>query len=56
MGDAIKNMSFFTSVFCSLMIDAVRPDSYAPPPEPLFSDFEEEAITLAGCILGELLL
>ena len=56
MGDAIKNMSFFTSVFCSLMIDAVRPDSYAPPPEPLFSDFEEEAITLAGCLLGEFLL
>ena len=49
-GSAIKNMSFLISVFCNLMIEAVRPNSYDPS-EPL----EEDAIVLAVCILKELL-
>lgn len=40
---------------CDLMIEAVRPNSYAPPPEPLFSDVEDDVIVLAGCMPGELL-
>ena len=48
-GSAIKNMSFLTSVFCNLMIEALRPNSYEPT-EPL----EDDSIVLSGCILKEL--
>lgn len=47
-GSAIKNMSFLTSVFCNLMIEALRPNSYEPP-EPL----EDDSIVLSGCVLKE---
>ena len=32
LGSTIKNTLFFTSIFCDLMIEAARSNSYIPPP------------------------